>query len=168
MNFADVKAITIPEGAVKKITAAGKVIWKRITAPAYTNILPLAVDASGNSYNGGLGYKVGWRLNSSKAEVQHASYCCTGFIPITGDGTIRIKGATKSTPGGGYLYFFKADRTTGVGSIYESALYNTEVNGVLTFKPTDLSASGIDAVYMRISTGAIDGNTIITLNEEIT
>ena len=168
MNFADVKAITIPEGAVKKITAAGKVIWKKVVVPTYTNILPLAVDASGNPYNGGLGYKTGYRLNSSKAEVAHASYCCTGFIPITGDGIIRIKGVTKSTPGGGYLYFFKADRTTGVGSIYESALYNTAVNGVLTFKPEDLSAQASTAAYMRISTGVIDGNTIITLNEEIT
>ena len=48
------------------------------------DLIANSVDEDGNPYNGGLGYKEGYRLNSSGEEVEDASSFCTGFIPVAG------------------------------------------------------------------------------------
>lgn len=47
------------------------------------NVLPLAVDSNGDPYNGGAGYKEGYRLNSSGNETAATGKFVTGFIPVT-------------------------------------------------------------------------------------
>ena len=65
IDFTGVKAITIPEGKVKKITSNGVVLWKG----GHTNLVPLSTEADGVTiYNGGLGYKNGYRIRSGGAE----------------------------------------------------------------------------------------------------
>lgn len=57
--------------------------------PLVTNILPLAQEADGTPFNGGLGYKAGYRLNTSGGETEYASYAVTGFIPVSLNDEIR-------------------------------------------------------------------------------
>ena len=142
--------------------------------PTYTNILPLAVNADGTPYvgeNGEKGYKTGYRLNSSKAEKEQAGMCCTGFMPVSGNGILQVKTNGKIVDNnitGSYLYGFKEDRTTGDGAYSTFSDGNiTETNGVWTF---DMSTLGFRETvrYVRLSIPAFDENTVITYNEEIT
>lgn len=52
------------------------------TGPSYTNKMPLSINSDGSAYNNGLGYKTGYRLNSSGVETAAGSnLAVTGFIP---------------------------------------------------------------------------------------
>ena len=144
----------------------------------YTNILPLAVNADGTPYvgnNGEKGYKTGWRLNSSKAEVEKAGMCCTGFMPISGNGTLRVKTDTKivdNTIAGSYLYAFASDRAAGLGthSAFGEAIsagYINNVNGVWTFDLSKMSVHN-NSKYIRLSIPQFNADTVITYNQEIT
>ena len=160
MDFSTVKAITIPEGAVRKITTGDTALWQQ--GPGYTNRLPLAVDADGNPYNGGLGYKTGYRVNSSYQEVAQTGMCCTGFIPVCNGDVIRVKNITVAGTAGGYILHYDADKK-GIAPGGASTLLTDPVNGVYTFTPLERST----LAYIRISIGVIDDTTIITVNEEI-
>lgn len=160
MDFSMVKSISITEGTVQKITAGDTVLWQQ--GPGYTNLLPRAVDGDGNPYNGGLGYKTGYRVNSSYQEVAQTGMCCTGFIPVRNADVVRVKNITVAGTAGGYILHYDADKN-GIAPGGASTLLKDPVNGVYTFTPVDRSA----LAYIRISIGAIDDNTIITVNEEI-
>lgn len=55
------------------------------------NILSSAVDLNGSPYNDGLGYKNGYRLNSSGAESAQADSYVTGFIPCKKGGHDSVR-----------------------------------------------------------------------------
>ena len=62
--------------------------------PAYTNILPLAINSDKTPFvgaNGEKGYKTGYRLNSSGAEASVSDWEVTGFIPITTQDVLYFK-----------------------------------------------------------------------------
>lgn len=64
MDFSNVKSITIPEGKVKRILSGSTVLWQS----GYTNLVPLSTEADDKTiYNGGLGYKNGYRIRSGGA-----------------------------------------------------------------------------------------------------
>ena len=169
MEFSQVSALTVGGSAVEKITANGETLWGKKTA-SYTNLLPLAVEADGvTPYvgdSGEAGYKTGYRINSSRAEVAASGYCCTGFIPVGAEDVVRIRNIQKSTGGAGYVLFYQADLATAAGTAYESALYNTLSGSDYTFTPGSLTTVNQPA-WMRIATGTMSASTIITVNEEI-
>lgn len=144
------------------------------TGPAYTNVLPLAINADKTPYvgnNGEKGYKTGWRLNSSRVEKEMANRCCTGFIPVKWTDTIRFKNIFIPTDNNinGYVHFFASDFTTTTGTVYEMAnFWDIEL---IPAQAKDVSASSLNATdstaYMRISAGLIDETSVITINEEI-
>lgn len=150
------------------------------SGPAYTNVLPLAINADGTPFigeNGEKGYKTGYRLNSSRNEVAADGRCCTGFIAVKYTDTVRFKRISlpdDSNPNG-YCHFYRSDFTTKAGGpLYEEWDAENLVDGVFTFAlnaitgrfPSSVNASE-DVAYMRISTGVIDDTSIITINEEI-
>ena len=47
------------------------------------NLIASSVDSDGQPYNSGLGYKDGYRLNSSGVEASASGKAVTGFIPVT-------------------------------------------------------------------------------------
>lgn len=60
--------------------------------PATINQIPLAVDADGNPYNGGKGYKTDYRLKgSSGAEEASTGTDITGFIPVKYGDTVYLE-----------------------------------------------------------------------------
>lgn len=58
MNFEDVKDITIPEGAVKRLAAAGVTVWEK----AYLEITPTLVWLSPSALNDVLS-NTDWTIN---------------------------------------------------------------------------------------------------------
>ena len=148
------------------------------SGPAYTNVLPLAINADKTPYvgnNGEKGYKTGYRLNSSRAEREAADRCCTGFIPVKNTDVVRWKNIKKPIDNNlnGYVHFYASDFTTATGMMGESPNWG---DAEYVFTPAQLTnapgyVSGTNAIdstaYMRISTGIIDDTSIITINEEI-
>lgn len=93
--FSNLKALTIPEGEVTKITSGGVTLWEK--PPTMKNWVKYSTESDGTTiYNGGLGYKYGYRVRSGGAEAAQAYRTCTGFIPVKPLSVIRISG-TKQT-----------------------------------------------------------------------
>lgn len=167
LEFAKMKAITIPEGSVKKIMANGVTLWER---KGFTNLLPLAINTDGTLFvgdNGEKGYRVGWRVNSSANEVQSSVNCVTGYIAVKGGQTIRVKN-TKTRTGNGYFHWYNKNFVVFTTPYYENhdgGSYNTKpnANGIIEF----IAPPGTTLAYFRYSTGVISDDSIITLDEEI-
>ena len=65
MMFSDLKSLTVPEGEVTKIAVGGVTIWENMK-----NWVKFSTEADGVTiYNGGLGYKNGYRVRSGGAEA---------------------------------------------------------------------------------------------------
>ena len=89
MIFENVKSITIPEGEVSEIWHGDTLLWKS----GYTNLVPLSTEADGKTiYNGGKGYKDGYRIRSGGGEGETGSGSCIGFIPIKAGDEVRLSG----------------------------------------------------------------------------
>ena len=93
--FSEMKAMTIPEGDVAKIVCNGVTLWEK--PPSMKNWAKYSTESDGTTiYNGGLGYKWGYRVRSGGAEGAQ-SYCvCTGFIPVKPLSVIRISGTKQA------------------------------------------------------------------------
>lgn len=63
-----------------------------IGSPTIVNQIPLSIDTDGNLYNGGQGWKTGYRINSSGAEVESSDMEVTGFISARAGDTIYMQG----------------------------------------------------------------------------
>ena len=133
--------------------------------PLFDNVLDNAIGVDGQPYEGGKGYKEGWRINSSKVEEEVAGNCITGYIPMP-DGakgqTLRFMNMPKGTKSV-YILYYKSDFTAGNSITYESAIYaSPDENGVysVTLANNDYTA------YIRVTAGDMS-ETIITIDEEI-
>ena len=171
------KMYVLPDGFIHAWMLTEKEVT---TGSSYKNLLPLAVQSDGKTpYVGDnveKGYRPGYRLNSSRAEVQAAGRTCTGFIPVKYNDTVRLKNIKNPTDGNinGYVHFYGSDLKASTGMMYEQIWNSISVDGVASFVPSqvaDINSMNMNAsratAYMRISTGTIDNTTIITVNEEI-
>lgn len=134
-----------------------------------TNILPNAVNSSGEPYvgvDGEKGYKTGYRLNSSGVETAQSGACVTGFIPALPSDIIRVKNYAVGQSGYNYLHFYKSDFTKYGTPVTTSTSFAADENGVLTLNLSELNAPST-TVYIRFSVGSITDETIVTKNEEI-
>ncbi len=164
-------------------------------APTYTNILPLAINSDKTPYNGGQGWKTGYRLNSSGAEATVADWEVTGFIPISTSDTLYFKdiqfrgNSQKHDYIGLYNSSFTSLTSTQVISVFiEQTLKNAgsapgdygitldaDNNLVsIDFKKLSTAAYGSVSVagwqnvkYIRFSCFGITDESIITKNEPI-
>lgn len=177
VNFSGVKSVTIPEGSVKKITANGVVLWEK---KGFTNLVPLSTEADGKTiYNGGLGYKSGYRIRSGGAEAASNS-SCTGFMPVQPLSIVRVAGCVKTAStntainvadstltnigqmvgnaGGGYgIMQDTANRPYNIASVVQKDNYWEWV-----VPPDDRIA------YIRVTGETSDGSKlIVTVDEEI-
>lgn len=68
----------------------------------FTNLVPTSTEADGVSiYNGGLGYKQGWRVRSGGTEAENTYSTITGYIPAKAGDCIRVGGVIRSFVDGG-------------------------------------------------------------------
>ena len=142
---------------------------------SYTNLVESSIGSDGKAYNGGLGFKDGYRLNSSGAETAMDGRAVTGFIPATVGDVIRAAdiGWNNSLPESNYVSFYDSNFNMlqsvqegimrGFGGSFD--IYNSG------FKLTMLSSYGgistASMAYIRISGAAPGANFVVTKNEEI-
>ena len=149
-------------------------------ATSYTNQIPLSIAADGTRYNSGQGWKSNTRLNSSGAEAEKAGMEVTGFIPAKYGDTVCLSGVDFN-----YTAANSAYRDNTYLTYYDSSFaflgyrkpYDPDLANVTRFVLNDVTQTGIGAFtgsnaqnvsYFRISSGHIDENSIITVNQEIT
>lgn len=130
--------------------------------PLFKDWLPLAIDSDGSIFNG-VGYKTGYRLNSSGLVVQDNTGCVVaGFIPCKTGDVIRISNITKNASNN-MVISYKSDFTKYGNPIYWAGFVD-EGNGVYSI---DTSSLPTTTAYIRISVGTFSEDTVITVNEEI-
>lgn len=188
MSFFDgAKTITFAGKLVAKLELAGKKIWEAIS---YKNWMKYSTESDFKTiYNGGLGYKNGYRVRSGGQEGTQSTAACTGFIPYKAGQTLRITStnqhAITSSSAATAVNTFDSSGTN-TGQLATNGKYGVfatwgwtwgnnvaDVNGVKTITiPTNLTdASKIG--YVRITVGFdasqyVDGSSIIiTVDEEI-
>jgi hypothetical protein len=187
MDFTKLKKLTIGGIELKQLFINGIQVWKS----GYKNWVKYSTEADGKTiYNGGLGYKNGYRVRSGGAEAVQANAVCTGFIPVTGGDVILLSGADFSRvstenainvfdsnftnlgqlvanmPNGGYGILASTYSAYAWNSIVE---VKTGVWRWVALPPE----SGIS--YIRVTgcfngvAGGVDGSKmIVTVNEKIT
>ena len=166
IDFSTVKAITIPEGVVKKIVSAGVTLWEAIR---YKNWVPFSIDTDGSIFNK-VGYKDGSRLNSSAAVVELAGYVVSGYIPVKPGDIVRLKGLTwnSSTNTGSYFWTFDSSftrlKSARPNASSQDIVASAEANGVTAFR---LETYANAVAYIRLSAYGTGANMVITVNEEI-
>lgn len=175
INLGFVRSIEMCTDPLKIYVLPDRYVYEAIPVerPAYDNVLSTAVGTDEKPYNEGLGYKAGLRIKSDGSEVDQPLMCSMGYLPVRGGDVVRIKNTTKASgsgvSGADFHMFYKADFTVAVSGYYgyyepENEAYNTKPddNGVITI------VMPANAVYYRYTTGVIDENTIVTINEPIT
>jgi hypothetical protein len=175
MNLSSFKKLTIGGIELKQLFIGGVQAWKS----GYKNWVPVSIGTDKKVYNGGLGYKNGYRLSSSGGESEAALCTVTGFIKAAAGDTIRIKGYQwyDTKPTTNYLIAYNSS----FAKAYTGNAKNTYDSTILIKSMNYDSASGISTVvlnsglsfaYIRISVQnnpSPDGsNLIVTVNEEIT
>jgi hypothetical protein len=178
MDFSTVKAITIPNGAVKKIERNGVAIWEEPSS--YKNWVPYAIDTNKNILNG-VGYIGKTRLSSSGATKSASRVSTTGFIPASSGAVIRVP-AEYFDAGSSYVCsynssfgFIAAVNYNGGyaggtvvtnGNVKEITLLN---NSNIAYVRVSMEWSSVDTGYSS-ATDATQGpceHMIVTVNEEL-
>ena len=148
----------------------------------YTNLVPLStMEDDKTIYNGGLGYKNGYRIRSGGAEAVQSDATCIGFIPVNPGDVIGIGGAIfGGASGANSINVYDASHTN-LGQVVENsptAGYGIFAGGTLsnwnkgTLKNDCFYwtvPSGADIAYVRV-TARMNGkgvDMIVTRNEEI-
>ena len=151
---------------------------------AYTNVLPLAVDANGAVYNG-VGYKTATRISTSggtDVDKSEEGFCATGYIAVKPGDVIRLKNCELTTEPNSsgtqrtQIVTLDSDKGLILGDMLTSIIEywdvvtdsseNAEYPNVLQFTiPNRSSYAGV--AFIRIVAQDINENSIITINEEI-
>ena len=183
MDWSTVKSMAIPEGNVIQIETDGIVIWK--LPASYTNLVPLSTESDGTPYNGGLGYKNGYRVRSGGAEGEQSTCACTGFIPCKAGDTLRVY--IPPVSGTRDLYYINVSNAskTNLGQLASNGIYGIFSGSGYTWSdiendgdiwsftiPTDITSAN-DIAFIRVtiafsqSAETTGEGLIVTVNEEI-
>lgn len=186
LDFGTLKSLKIGGVDLERLTINGVLAWKK----GFKNWAFNSLEAGGASiYNGGKGYKTGYRIRSGGAEGTNPAAICTGFIPFKIGDTIRIFPQFSGNNTENSLTYFDGSfavlgQRTHSGSEYGichnvNGVYKTTiVNGVTTLSLTE-GVHSADIRYVRVTNlydmnnegraNAVKqdiSNFIITVNEE--
>lgn len=158
MDFSKVKSITIPEGKVKSITCGGVVLWK--VPENKKNWVLYSTEADGKTiYNGGKGYKDGYRVRSAGAEAEQFFTTITGYIPYRKGDKMYIYPPFRGENTSNTVNFYNDEfaclgQTTDSGNLHgicTAAFRPTVINGVSVLDLSAATVSGVnDIAYVRI------------------
>ena len=189
IDFSTFKKLTIGGVELKQLFINGIQVWKA----GYKNWVPYSTTEDGKTiYNGGLGYKNGYRMSSSGAEKTQTGSALTGFIPAKFGDVIRMGnahwGSAGASDGYSYIAYYDANfklkltinkhensssngHISNVGSSYKELVDRgasnilTDSKGVTTFNI--VFTSPVSYSYIRINATADGADMIVTVNEEI-
>lgn len=188
MNLSKFKELYVDGIKLVGLLINGVQVWKS----GYKNWVRYSTEADGVTiYNGGLGYKDGYRVRSGGAETSDVNAACTGYIPVNGGDVVRISGCDFSHTGvQNAINGYSADLT-----ILGQIVGNTGANGYSNFADgqafedynyDDIDqdgagvwqwtvppvTNGLEVSYIRVTgysaSGGHGANMIVTVNEEIT
>ena len=158
-------------GLVSIASVTGDVVIAAVAVVSRTDVLRQSVSSDGTLYNGGTGYKSGYRLNSSGKEAAASGVYCSGFIPMVSTQTIEFEGielpVAPSVGNSNYtIHFYDSTFTRVAMNQYQAHnVFHTSSIGsgttdgsgkyIKTFKPTGVSG----LAYIRFSCGMIDDNS---------
>lgn len=158
-------------GTVSIPAVTGNVVITAAAVVSRTDVLRQSVSSDGTLYNGGTGYKSGYRLNSGGNEAAASGVYCSGFIPMVSTQTIEFEGIELPAAlniGNSYytIHFYDSTFTRIAKSQYQaqdvfhtssigSGTTDSSRNYIKTFKPTGVSG----LAYIRFSCGMIDDNS---------
>jgi hypothetical protein len=143
-----------------------------------TNQIKKSVDSSNNPFNGGQGWKTGYRLHDGDGtEKTLANYEITGYIPITYNDTFRIKNFTSQADHYNNICFYNSSFTF-VKPFTGSSSYNplsqfikddgTMEGSLSNLSKTNATTTQLQSVaYIRLSLLGIDNTTFLTINEPL-
>ena len=176
MNLPDYKELAINGIPLVELSINGRRAWKK----SFTNLVPLSTEADGKTiYNGGLGYKNGYRVRSSGAEAESYNAVCTGYIPFVKGDKLYIYPPFIGANVDNAINFFDSSfsilgQITDAGNGYGICNSNPTpfmtkvINGVSMLDLSQVTVSGVENIaYVRI-TNKRGSEMIITKNEEIT
>ena len=185
MSFFDrAQSVTFAGKAVEKLVLDGKKIWEAVS---FKNWVRYSTEADGMTiYNGGLGYKDGYRIRSGGAEASSSGITISGFIPYKKGYKLYIYppffgGNTENTINFYNAAFEHLGQITDSGAAYgicTSAFKTTLDNGVSVLDLSAVTVSGIENVaFVRVgncisynNNGAViasGSEMIVTKNEKI-
>lgn len=146
------------------------------------DLLTLATEANGSPYNGGQGWKTGYRLNSSGAEVALYGMEVTGFFPAAYGDKVSLKNIgwniQNESASQTYIWCYDSDFNpiayavavdfrNGTAELPSTAA--TDASGNLTKFPIDstffvkTATGSLSAIaYLRINCESITADSIIT------
>ena len=170
----------VPEGAVYSVKyeksdgtviEIGDLSLEEAVEVVITNQIPLSVGSDGQPFNGGQGWKTGYRISgSSGGESAQTGTEVTGFIPFKYGDTLYIKGIIDD--GSHVIGFYKSDYTYATGASF-TVIFGGAVNGesagrVVNDKVTTQIGDQRDNIaFMRVSASEITADSIITVNQPI-
>lgn len=147
------------------------------------NQIPISTDADGNVYNNGLGYKDGYRFNSSSAEATMTGTFITGFIPVKPGDVVRTLSGylskTFASAGSVRMVFYDSTKALiagftmgafgGSGTPYPS--YLADESGYITEftirKEFSNYSNWEDLSYIRMTMIGTGADAVVTVNQEI-
>lgn len=150
-----------------------------VVKPKYTNQIPLSINADGTPYNGGQGWKTGYRLNSSGEETAQANVEVTGFMPCKKTDVLYFKNMTFAKSGTGKDYSYIAIYDSNKTKLFSIRLGNIAASVTQEWDSSDnLMMVGMASLvysikdsyvpaYFRISGYDINANSIVTVNQPI-
>lgn len=184
MDFSLFKKLSIDGVELKQLFVDGIQVWKT----GYKNWVPYSTESDGVTiYNGGLGYKDGYRVRSGGAEAANSYSTITGFIPFNKGDVLRIYpkfiglnniNAINFSDGN----FNNLGQINDNGAAYGICATNTDnyltsvIDGISTLTYTDSIDQSIryvrithfilanEGVTSEIKSG---GEVVVTVNEEI-
>ena len=135
-----------------------------------TNRLKKAIASDGTLYNGGKGWKNGYRLNSSGVEGTLSSYNVTGFISAKFGDTLRFKEISSIDNSNTHINFYDASFTH-LNMLPNAETRNALNNGIYPITDTLADRALLKSIetmaYFRLSVSSIGDEAMITVNESL-
>ncbi len=89
INISTLKELSIDGIKLVELSINGVLVWKN----NFKNWVKFSTEADGETiYNGGLGYKDGYRMATAGYEQEATDASHTGFIPVNGGDVVRLSG----------------------------------------------------------------------------
>jgi hypothetical protein len=172
MGGTDISASAVSGGNISIAEVTGNIVITAVAEEAVVEIvnqIPLSTDANGNLFNGGQGWKTGYRLGGDGTEKALSGIEVTGFIPISYGDTIYMKNITDDGTHimGVYNSSHAKIGTRTFKNIFGGAVSGELLSMVVDDKWATETGASSGVAYLRVSATEITADSIITVNQPI-
>lgn len=169
MGGSDISSSTVSGNTVNIPSVSGNVVVNAVAVAAYTNQIPISTDTDGSVFNG-VGYRKGYRLNSSGNPSAQTPTYITGFISVRSGDTVRFDGMNLKEGSAPLteqrIAFYDANKAV-IAAPYWSGVGTATMSGGYLASLIVPSYSGKTVAFARFGCYWIDAHSVITVNEEI-